>query len=409
MTDFPSENSQADATAPAAAVADNHSADTTEQAPRRSPWRKRSAIIAAIAVPVLVASGAGVAHAHKSVSIDVDGKVQQISTFAGSVKGALDTNNITVGEYDVVSPDPNAALTEGAQIVVRTAKPIEVTIDGATHTIWTTADDTAGALAELAASGRSASIVAASRSSERQELKLPLITDGTVTIVDGGESKDVPVTGIATLEDVLKQAEITLGEHDEVKITPKDANHVTVTIDRVAIGERSETEEIAFETVEKKTDALDEGQTKVVIEGKAGAIVRTYKTTTVNGKETNAELIDEQRTEPTTKVVNVGTKAKPKPSKSSDSKQPPATGGAPSSGVWAALAQCESGGNPRAVSASGTYHGLYQFSVATWRAVGGSGLPSQASPAEQTMRAQILQKRSGWGQWPACSAKLGLR
>ncbi|KAE8764906.1 transglycosylase family protein, partial [Georgenia thermotolerans] len=84
---------------------------------------------------------------------------------------------------------------------------------------------------------------------------------------------------------------------------------------------------------------------------------------------------------------------------------PAAVGG----GVWARLAQCESGGNPRAVSPNGLYHGLYQFSVQTWRAMGGSGLPSQASPAEQTQRAQALQARSGWGQWPACSAKLGLR
>jgi hypothetical protein len=40
--------------------------------------------------------------------------------------------------------------------------------------------------------------------------------------------------------------------------------------------------------------------------------------------------------------------------------------------------------------------------------VGGSGLPSDASAAEQTMRAQILQQRAGWGQWPACARKLGL-
>lgn len=76
--------------------------------------------------------------------------------------------------------------------------------------------------------------------------------------------------------------------------------------------------------------------------------------------------------------------------------------------VWAALAQCESSGNPRAVSSTGRYHGLYQFSVATWRSVGGTGLPSQATPEEQTNRARILQARSGWGQWPACSRKLGL-
>ena len=77
-------------------------------------------------------------------------------------------------------------------------------------------------------------------------------------------------------------------------------------------------------------------------------------------------------------------------------------------GVWAQLAQCESGGNPRTNTGNG-YYGLYQFSLSTWRSVGGSGLPSNASPEEQTMRAQILQARSGWGQWPACSRKLGLR
>lgn len=80
-----------------------------------------------------------------------------------------------------------------------------------------------------------------------------------------------------------------------------------------------------------------------------------------------------------------------------------------SASTWAALAQCESGGDPRIVSSNGLYHGLYQFTTSTWRSVGGSGLPSQASPEEQTERASILQARSGWGQWPACSRKLGLR
>lgn len=76
--------------------------------------------------------------------------------------------------------------------------------------------------------------------------------------------------------------------------------------------------------------------------------------------------------------------------------------------AWARLAQCESGGNPRTNTGNG-YYGAYQFSASTWRSVGGSGLPHQASIEEQTARAQVLQARSGWGQWPACSAKLGLR
>lgn len=67
-----------------------------------------------------------------------------------------------------------------------------------------------------------------------------------------------------------------------------------------------------------------------------------------------------------------------------------------------AIAQCESGGNPRAISAGGTYRGKYQFSFATWRSVGGVGDPAQASVYEQDRRAAILYARDGPGQWPVC-------
>ena len=69
-----------------------------------------------------------------------------------------------------------------------------------------------------------------------------------------------------------------------------------------------------------------------------------------------------------------------------------------------AIAMCESGGDPTAVSADGMYHGKYQFSVATWAAMGGSGLPSQAPESEQDMRAAMLYEQSGPGQWPVCGA-----
>ncbi|MGO3796951.1 MAG: transglycosylase family protein, partial [Pauljensenia sp.] len=93
-------------------------------------------------------------------------------------------------------------------------------------------------------------------------------------------------------------------------------------------------------------------------------------------------------------------------SSSSSSSAGTATGSAPA-GVWASLAQCESGGNPATNTGNGFY-GLYQFTLPTWRAMGGSGLPSDASAAEQTQRAQALQAQSGWGQWPACARSLGL-
>jgi len=77
-------------------------------------------------------------------------------------------------------------------------------------------------------------------------------------------------------------------------------------------------------------------------------------------------------------------------------------------GVWDRLAACESGGNWSINTGNGYYGGL-QFSLSSWRGVGGSGYPHQASKAEQIRRAEILRSSGGWGHWPACSAKLGLR
>ena len=85
----------------------------------------------------------------------------------------------------------------------------------------------------------------------------------------------------------------------------------------------------------------------------------------------------------------------------------PANYAAGNGSVWDKLAACESGGN-WAINTGNGYYGGLQFSLGTWKSVGGSGLPSQASREEQIMRGQMLQARSGWGQWPACTARLGL-
>jgi peptidoglycan hydrolase-like protein with peptidoglycan-binding domain len=69
------------------------------------------------------------------------------------------------------------------------------------------------------------------------------------------------------------------------------------------------------------------------------------------------------------------------------------------------LAQCESGGNIAAESRDGRYFGKYQFSRATWRAVGGRGNPARASEAEQDRRALILYRRHGAAPWPACGRR----
>jgi resuscitation-promoting factor RpfB len=76
--------------------------------------------------------------------------------------------------------------------------------------------------------------------------------------------------------------------------------------------------------------------------------------------------------------------------------------------VWTRLRNCESGGRYDRNSGNGFY-GAYQFHPRTWRGLGYPGLPHQASPEMQDEAARRLQARSGWGQWPACSRRIGVR
>jgi Transglycosylase-like domain len=76
--------------------------------------------------------------------------------------------------------------------------------------------------------------------------------------------------------------------------------------------------------------------------------------------------------------------------------------------LWQRLRNCEAGGRYDRNSGNG-YFGAYQMSAGTWHGLGYSGLPHQASPEVQDEAARKLQARSGWGQWPACSRRVGAR
>lgn len=74
----------------------------------------------------------------------------------------------------------------------------------------------------------------------------------------------------------------------------------------------------------------------------------------------------------------------------------------PGMAVLEAIASCESGGDPTAVSPDGSYRGKYQFSYSTWASVGGSGDPAAAPEREQDIRAAILYNQAGPAPWPVC-------
>ncbi|SHE79475.1 LysM peptidoglycan-binding domain-containing protein [Streptoalloteichus hindustanus] len=79
--------------------------------------------------------------------------------------------------------------------------------------------------------------------------------------------------------------------------------------------------------------------------------------------------------------------------------------------TWDALAQCEAGGNWNTNTGNGFSGGL-QFTPSTWKAYGGGQYAPnahQASRQQQIAVAERVLQGQGWGAWPACTNKLGLR
>ncbi|GEL98415.1 hypothetical protein CTE05_19620 [Cellulomonas terrae] len=367
-------------------------------------------ITAAAAALVLAGGSAAFAHAQKTVTLDVNGEIAELSTFAGSVEGFLADQGVVVGDRDLVSQ--TGSLREGSEIVVRHAHQVSVSVDGQETSVWTTALSADEALDSLAARGQSVALVASrSAAGGRPELALDLTLRGPADVLVDGTTLEV-ADADASVAQVLGELGVVLNALDRVSVVQGDTGRVQVVVNRVLVQDVTSTHEVAFASTTQQDATRYTDQKRTLTAGVPGVRTLVERVTTVDGVESARVAISDAVTQaPVDEVLSVGTKARPVVTKAPTTSAPatgsPVTaGGSADSLNWAALAKCESGGNPTIVSSTGKYHGLYQFSVSTWQAVGGAGLPSAASADEQTARAKMLYNRSGAGQWPHCGKYL---
>lgn len=372
----------------------------------------RTGRVAAQAAVLTAVIGGTIAYSQsgKTITLSVDGQSRQVTVDAGTVHALLAAEEVNVSDRDIVAPAPGTSLSDGDKVVVRFARQLVVTVDGRTRTYWTTELTVDKALAQLGIRYDNARI-SASRSDPigRQGLDLTLSTPKSVTISADGLTRSV-VTTAPTVAELLLDQGIAVGPADRLSVVPATpvTDGLVVALTRITRTTVTVTEKVPFGTDQKKTATLAVGQTKQISAGKQGKRTARYSVLLANGKEVGRTLVSAIVLKaPVDKVVAVG--AKPAPTGGSDGA---AAGGNVGGNVgggadalnWSALARCESGGNPRAVNPAG-YYGLYQFSLSTWRSVGGSGNPINAAPAEQTYRAKLLYKKAGAGQW-GCGRKL---
>ncbi len=352
-----------------------------------------------LALTGVVAGAVGVTVADKAVDVTVDGRTTSVHAFGSSVADVLEGEGIAVGQHDLVSPALGAPVRDGSEISVQYGRELTVTTDGRARSYWTTARTVDEALAQVGVRADGARLsVSRSLPLGRQGLAMTAATRKDVALVVGG--KRLPrVTYGTTVAQLLREAKVTVGPLDKLSAAPtaRVADGTRVVVTRVARKRVAVPVALPFATTKVDDADLLEGTTKLKSKGKPGAARAMFTETWVDGRRTARVATGRAVVaKPVAQVVLVGTKPKPEP----ESTEIPSGGGL----NWAALARCESGGDPRAVNPNGHY-GLYQFSLQTWRGVGGSGNPTDASVAEQSRRAQLLYDRAGAGQW-SCGGHL---
>ena len=351
-------------------------------------------------VAVAALGTVGFAHFDTSVNLSVDGKTSAVHMFGGgNVADVLANQDITVGPHDVIAPDLATPISDGQKVVVRYGRLLTVTVDGQTKKYWTTSTTVAGALADLGIRADSAKLsVSRSQPLGRAGLTMSVTTPKDVTVALDGRTLTARTTS-ATVAELLAELKVTLGAKD--RVTPALTTMITDSAFKVAVARVTQKSITATETVDfatqRKSDAtMYTGDTKTLTAGQPGAKIVTYLATLVNGKvESRTVTSSRVATAPVTRILAVGTKARPM-----------VTGSTANQAMWDRIAQCESGGNWSINTGNGYYGGL-QFSSSTWLSNGGGQYAARADLAtrlEQIAVANRLYASSGLSAWGCASA-----
>jgi len=225
-------------------------------------WRQKQENLRVIGLLALFAAALAVMFvilmqgtATKQVTIVLNGQEMTVTTNKWVVGKLLEEQGIAVQEHDRLSVALDAKLKNGDILYIDYTKPITITADGITNTLYTTGATVAGAL---------------------RDLNIPVGADDIVS-----PSLDTELTG-----------------NEQVKIV------------RVTKEIAEQTVPIAFETITRQDPNLAKGKEQVIQEGQEGVKLVTVEKVYHDGELVAENVIGETvQTESVNRIVALGTKA----------------------------------------------------------------------------------------------------
>jgi resuscitation-promoting factor RpfB len=228
-----------------------------------------------------------------------------------------------------------------------------------------------------------------------------VVSARTVQLNDAGALRTVTLPA-ANVAGLLEAAGVPLQQSDAV--TPPASAPVTdgMRIDVTRVRVEKVVARIPLQPGNRVIEDPAMNISRRIVEdaGTPGTQDVTFAIARVNGVETGRLPVANVVITPAREgVLRVG--AKP------GTEVPPVSNGS----TWDALASCEAGGNWAINTGNGFYGGV-QFDQNTWERNGGLRYAQRADLAtreEQIAIADVTRARQGWGAWPTCSGRLGVR
>jgi len=288
-------------------------------------------------------TGAASAATTPTVKLTVNGTTSSVTTNADTVSALLEQQDVRYDDNDLLSPSTGSKIVDGMNVNVHRAVSITVVDDG----------------------------------TQRHHV-VPAITVGQA-VQELGLPSGKRLTKSSYNANRFEQTRVFNPAGERIKGNDRIREGSRASVRDIRIAYPDDTYRVKNKKVRERSKLVRQGDVRVYKHGHDGRRYTMWRKVFVDGDLAKRKVVksrwlrDVQR-----RVVLVG-----------------------SGPNWKALARCESGGSPNAVNPAG-YYGLYQFSLSTWRAVGGKGNPTDYGYWEQTKRAWILYKGSGRSPWPYC-------
>ncbi len=263
------------------------------------------------------------------VILDCSSRTTITAEKGDTVKDILSDAEISLDEGDTVSPALDECISDdGFEITISRMAEVTVTDGEAQSELSLVGSTVEDAINE-------SGITLGDQDTVNYSLDTYL-TDGmtieiehwyTVELSVSGESSDL-VTQAKTVEELLDEQNITLGDEDELTPDSSTAIENGLKIEVKYVSKRQETEEqsIDYETVYEDSEDLYEGETEVKQEGENGTRTITYEITYVDGEEdTRTVVSDEVTKEAVDEIILVGKKQKTTTTTTTTTTSAPAT------------------------------------------------------------------------------------